>query len=169
MRVLAHPYEGGAAVGLLRGIGHVGIRVADVDRTIAFYTGVLEMKLTERHEPGELRPGSLGAAFLRCGRNHHDLSVFFGPPGQIEPGTDSGEGRTAGPHHVAFLVEDRAAFEAMLGRVRERGIPVVHGPVKHSPTHPDGDGTWGENRSFYFCDPDGNRIEITCEMATIPG
>jgi catechol 2,3-dioxygenase-like lactoylglutathione lyase family enzyme len=158
-------------MGLLRGVGHVGIRVADIDRTIAFYTEILGMKVTERHEPGELRPGTMGAAFLRCGQNHHDLSVFFGPPDRVQPAgpdADTGRGPIAGPHHFAFLVDDRAAFEAMLARIRERGIPIVHGPVKHSPTHPDGDGTWGENRSFYFCDPDGNRIEITCEMAHLP-
>tara|TARA_Y100000590_G_C15489478_1_gene927120 strand:+ start:526 stop:792 length:267 start_codon:yes stop_codon:yes gene_type:complete len=41
------------------------------------------------------------------------------------------------------------------------------GPLVHSPTHPEGDGSWGENRALYFCDPDGNAIEIFCDMANI--
>ena len=41
----------------------------------------------------------------------------------------------------------------------------MRGPLVHSPTHPEGDGTWGENRAMYFCDPDGHRIEIFCDLA----
>src|SRR5262249_9691906 len=134
------------------------------------------MTLTERHDPGEWvsypdgshrRQLEGGAAFLRCGEQHHEVAVFWGPKVADSDG-DTGRRPAAGPHHFSFVVDGRAAFEEMLAKVRGAGVEIVHGPVKHSPTHPDGDGSWGENRSFYFCDPDGNRIEITCEMARFP-
>ena len=47
------------------------------------------------------------------------------------------------------------------------GLEIVRGPVVHSPWDPRGDGSWGENESFYVLDPDNHRIEIFCEMAAI--
>jgi hypothetical protein len=51
--------------------------------------------------------------------------------------------------------------------VKARGIEIVRGPVVHSKYNPRGDGSWGENESFYVLDPDGHRLELFCEMATI--
>ncbi len=47
------------------------------------------------------------------------------------------------------------------------GLQVVRGPVVHSPYDPRGDGSWGENESFYVLDPDKHRIEVFCNLATI--
>ena len=46
-------------------------------------------------------------------------------------------------------------------------LNIVRGPVIHSSFHKNGDGTWGENESFYVLDPDNHRIEIFCDMAII--
>ena len=46
-------------------------------------------------------------------------------------------------------------------------LEIVRGPVLHSAYQSKGDGTWGENWSFYVLDPDKHRIEIFCEMAEI--
>ena len=45
-------------------------------------------------------------------------------------------------------------------------LEIVRGPVIHSSFHKMGDGSWGENESFYVLDPDSHRIEIFCDMAT---
>ena len=62
-------------------------------------------------------------------------------------------------------MESRADFDAWESHIRSLGIEIAHGPVVHSPTHPEGDGTLGENRAFYFHDPSGNGIEIFTDMA----
>ncbi len=70
-------------------------------------------------------------------------------------------------HHFAMECDSRDDWLAVLEQVESRGIPIVRGPVVHSFTDPRGDGSWGENESFYFLDPDDHRIEIFCDMATI--
>ena len=47
------------------------------------------------------------------------------------------------------------------------GLEIVRSPVVHSPWHPRGEGSWGENESIYVLDPDGHRVEMFCDMATI--
>ncbi len=54
-----------------------------------------------------------------------------------------------------------------LERAKEMSLEIVRGPVLHSAYQFKGDGTWGENWSFYVLDPDKHRIEIFCEMAEI--
>ena len=58
-------------------------------------------------------------------------------------------------------------FEEMVDRVKEMDLEIIRGPVVHSPYDPRGDGSWGENESFYVFDPDGHRLEIFCDMASI--
>ncbi len=150
------------------GVQHVAVKVHDIDAAIAFYTDVLGMRLTERHEPGALRPGGPGMAFMRCGRNHHDVNLVFYPK---DAGLEAGENTRAsgglGLHHVAFLVRDRTEFDAWVRHLKACGVPFVQGPLVHSRLHPEGDGTPGENRSVYLLDPSGNAIEICCEMGQI--
>ena len=55
----------------------------------------------------------------------------------------------------------------MFERVREAGIEIIRGPVLHSAHQPGGEGSWGENESFYILDPDGHRVEVFCDMAKI--
>ncbi|MDB5074992.1 MAG: glyoxalase/bleomycin resistance protein/dioxygenase [Chloroflexi bacterium] len=155
-------------MGQLQRIQHIGLCVADIDRSLAFYVDLLGLRLVERHEPGEGPLGPIGAAFLSCGQFHHDLVLFYGLQDTGERGW-FGAGRQPSPPtaHIAFQVENRAVFEGVLARLRACDVPIVHGPVKHSSTHPDGDGTYGENRAFYIQDPDGHVIEIMCEMAVI--
>ena len=70
-------------------------------------------------------------------------------------------------HHFAFQVQNLEEFREWEKWIKENNIEIVRGPVVHSPTHPEGDGTWGENRAMYFCAPDGHRIEIFCDMAEL--
>jgi catechol 2,3-dioxygenase-like lactoylglutathione lyase family enzyme len=104
-------------------------------------------------------------AFLSCRVNHHDINlVFFPPETTPSPSEYSRNTRGAGLHHFALLVENKKEFEAWFHHIQACGIQIEHGPVVHSYTHPEGNNTPGENRSFYFADPSGNLIEICCDM-----
>lgn len=157
---------------LFEGIQHVAIKVSDIERSLRFYTGILGFTVSEIHEPGE-HPAlpEIGLCFLRCTGLHHDLNLVFrrgkDPGLEALPKTDQGRTKDLGIHHFALRVRDRAEFDAWVTWLRENGVAIVRGPLVHSPTHPEGDGTWGENRALYFCDPDGHRIEIFCEMAAM--
>jgi catechol 2,3-dioxygenase-like lactoylglutathione lyase family enzyme len=147
------------------GIQHVAIKVHDIDAAITFYIEVMGMRLSERHEPGALRPGSAGMAFMSCGRNHHDVNlVFFPKDAGLEAGENSRATLGLGLHHYAFLVCDKREFDAWVAHLEARGVQFVAGPLVHSSIHPEGDRTPGENRSVYFLDPSGNCIELCCEM-----
>ena len=147
----------------------MAIKVSDIAESLRFYTEVLGFTLTERRDPDEHPDLPVGLCFLRCTALHHDLNLVFHPGKDPDlaklPKEDQGRVKDLGIHHFALRVRDRAEFKAWEAWIRENGIEIVRGPLVHSPTHPEGDGTWGENRSFYFCDPDGHRIEIFCDMA----
>ena len=69
-----------------------------------------------------------------------------------------------GLQHFAFIVDGKAEFNEWVDYLKSKGVEFVRGPLLHSPTHPEGDGSPGENRAVYFCDPDGNAIEICCDI-----
>ncbi len=55
----------------------------------------------------------------------------------------------------------------MIEHVKNLGLEIVRGPVVHSAWQEGGEGSWGENESFYVLDPDGHKVELFCDMATI--
>jgi catechol 2,3-dioxygenase len=117
-------------------IGHVHLKVADLDRAIAFYRDVLGFELTQR----------LGgqAAFLSAGGYHHHIglntweSAGGSPP---QPGT-------TGLYHLAIRYPDRRSLADALRRVVEAGIPL-QGASDH-----------GVSEAIYLADPDGNGVEL---------
>jgi catechol 2,3-dioxygenase len=117
-------------------IGHVHLKVSDIDRALAFYRDVLGFELTQR----------LGdeAAFLSAGGYHHHLGLNTwesrggSPP---PPGT-------TGLYHVAIRYPDRAALGDALRRLSDAGIPIT-GATDH-----------GVSEAVYLRDPDGNGIEL---------
>ncbi|MGP3695774.1 VOC family protein [Rhodobacter sp. NSM] len=117
-------------------IGHVHLKVADLDRAIAFYTGVLGFELQQKF-------GSR-AAFLSAGGYHHHIglntweSLGGHPPA---PGT-------TGLYHTAILFPDRASLGAALRRVLDAGIQL-EGAADH-----------GVSEAVYLRDPDGNGVEL---------
>jgi catechol 2,3-dioxygenase len=117
-------------------IGHVHLKVADLDRAIAFYEGVIGLELRAR----------LGAqaAFLSAGGYHHHLGLNTW---ESAGGTPPPAGHT-GLYHVAFLVPDRRALAQALARVLRAGVPL------------DGHADHGVSEALYFRDPDGNGIEV---------
>ncbi len=151
------------------GLQHVAIKVSDIAESLRFYTRILGFILTERHDPGEHPTLDVGLCFLRCDALHHDLNLVYhtgAQPALTRLKTDDqGPVKDLGLHHFALQVKNREEFRAWREWLEECGVKIVRGPLVHSPTHPEGDGTWGENRAMYFCDPDGHRIEIFCDLA----
>lgn len=118
-------------------IGHVHLKVADVERSLAFYRDVLGFELTQRY--------GAGAAFLSAGGYHHHVGINVwesrGGP-RPAPGT-------TGLYHFAILYPTRAALADALRRVQDAGIDL-EGAADH-----------GVSEAIYLHDPDGNGVELT--------
>lgn len=117
-------------------IGHVHLKVADLERAIGFYRGVLGFEVTQRH--GEQ------AAFLSAGGYHHHIALntwesLHGPPPSAG---------TTGLYHLAILYPTRAALADALRRVLDAGITL------------DGASDHGVSEALYLRDPDGNGVEL---------
>jgi catechol 2,3-dioxygenase len=112
------------------------LRVADLERAVAFYTDVLGFTLMARM-------GS-GAAFLAAGDYHHHIGLNTW---DSAGGTPPPPGHT-GLYHAAFLYPDRRSLAQALRRVLAAGVAIT-GKADH-----------GVSEAVYFNDPDGNGIEI---------
>ena len=117
-------------------IGHVHLKVADLERSIAFYQGVLGFELTQRF--------ASGAAFLSAGGYHHHLGLN---PWESKGGPPPPRG-TTGLFHHAILYPSRAALAVALRRLQAARIPL------------DGAADHGVSEALYLHDPDGNGVEL---------
>lgn len=117
-------------------IGHVHLKVADLERALGFYCGVLGFELTQRY--GE------GAAFVSAGGYHHHIglntweSLGGSPP---PPGT-------TGLYHTAIRYPNRVSLADALRRVLDAGIRL------------DGASDHGVSEALYLRDPDDNGVEL---------
>lgn len=117
-------------------VGHVHLRVSDLERAIAFYGDVLGFELTQRY--GDQ------AAFLGAGGYHHHVGLnTWESLGATPPPA----GHT-GLYHSAFLFPDRQALSQVLRRVLDAGIPL------------DGAADHGVSEALYLRDPDQNGVEL---------
>jgi len=116
-------------------IGHVHLRVADLERATAFYRDVLGFNVTV------YRPDY---AFLSAGGYHHHVGLNTW---RSEGGTPPPEGHT-GLAHFAVLYPDRRELARAVGRLLEHGHPI-NGAQDH-----------GVSVAVYLSDPDGNGIEL---------
>ncbi len=122
-------------------IGHVHLKVADLNRAIAFYSDVLGFELTQRH--------GAQAAFLSAGGYHHHIGLnTWESAGSTPPPA----GHT-GLYHTAFLYPDRAALADVLRRVMAAGI-ALEGAADH-----------GVSEAIYLRDPDQNGVELYVDRA----
>jgi catechol 2,3-dioxygenase len=117
-------------------IGHVHLKVSDLERAIGFYRGVLGFELT-------LRYGDQ-AAFLSAGGYHHHIGLNTWE----SKGGPSPPRGTTGLYHVAIRYPDRRTLADALRRVIDAGIPI------------DGASDHGVSEAVYLRDPDGNGIEL---------
>ena len=122
-------------------IGHVHLRVADLDRAIAFYSGILGFELQQKF--------GTRAAFLSAGGYHHHIGLNTW---DSLGGTPPPRGHT-GLFHTAFLYPDRAQLADALRRVIDAGIRV-EGAADH-----------GVSEAVYISDPDGNGVELYRDRA----
>jgi len=117
-------------------IGHVHLKVADLDRALAFYRDVLGFELTSRY--GDQ------AAFVSAGGYHHHIGLNTWEPAGGEPPPRN----STGLYHVAIRYPDRPALANALRRVLEAGIPLT-GASDH-----------GVSEAIYLNDYDGNGVEL---------
>jgi len=117
-------------------IGHVHLKVADLDRAIGFYGDVLGFSVMQRF--------GTQAAFLSAGGYHHHIGLNTWESAGATPPPP---GHT-GLYHTAVLYPDRASLAAALRRVMEAGIPL------------DGAADHGVSEAIYLRDPDGNGVEL---------
>ena len=119
-------------------IGHVHLKVADLERALRFYCGVLGFELMQRRTQ---------AAFISAGGYHHHIGLntwesLNGPPPP--------EG-TTGLYHLAILYPTRAKLADALRRLIEANIPL------------DGASDHGVSEALYLRDPDNNGVELYCD------
>ncbi|MGB7177201.1 MAG: VOC family protein [Xanthobacteraceae bacterium] len=117
-------------------IGHVHLKVADIDRALAFYCGVLGFELTQR----------IGkqAAFISAGGYHHHIGLNTW---ESRGGSPPAPG-TTGLYHIAILYPTRAQLADALRRLIEANIPL------------EGASDHGVSEALYLRDPDDNGVEL---------
>ena len=116
-------------------IGHVHLKVADLERALAFYCGVLGFELTQRRN---------GAAFISAGGYHHHIGLNTW---ESRNGSPPAPG-TTGLYHAAILYPTRAALADALRRLIEADIPL------------EGASDHGVSEALYLRDPDHNGVEL---------
>ena len=122
-----------------RKLGHIVLKVRDARASRDFYTRTLGLKVA--HEDLER-----GAVFLSFGEQHHDLALF-----QLATG-EAPAAAQPGLHHSAWQLGSFEELQAAFRELGALGIPV-ESTIEHNVT-----------RSVYFHDPDGNRVELYCDM-----
>ncbi|BDI30663.1 glyoxalase [Capsulimonas corticalis] len=128
--ITARPIDPGVS------IGHVHLKVANIDRALAFYQGVLGFEVI-------VRMGD-SAAFISAGGYHHHigLNTWESKGGSPPPAG------TTGLYHVAILYPTRAALGDALKRLTAAGVSL------------DGASDHGVSEALYLSDPDGNGVEL---------
>lgn len=117
-------------------IGHVHLKVSNLDRSLAFYCGVLGFEETQRY--------GAGAAFISAGGYHHHIALNTW---ESLGGSPPPRG-TTGLYHFAILYPTRAALASALRSVLKSGIPL------------DGASDHGVSEAIYIRDPDNISVEL---------
>ncbi len=121
-------------------IGHVHLKVSNIDRALEFYHGILGFEIVERF-------GS-EAAFISAGGYHHHIGLNTWESRDGDPPAPG----TTGLYHLAIRYPDRKSLAIALRRVLEAGINLA-GAADHGVSH-----------SVYIQDPDGNGVELTVDL-----
>jgi catechol 2,3-dioxygenase len=119
-------------------IGHVVLKVRDLDRSLAFYRDLLGFRVA-----GEM--SNVMIFLTATGENHHDLALL-----RVGDSAPSPLATAVGLYHVAIQLPDWDAVQRAHAVLSERGL--LRGAVDH-----------GVSRSLYTADPDGNEIELYCD------
>ncbi len=117
-------------------IGHVHLKVADLKRSLEFYTGLLGFELTQMY--------GQDAAFISAGGYHHHIGLNT----WYSKGKEPAPRHTAGLFHAAILYPTRKDLAAILKRLLDAGYPIT-GASDH-----------GVSEAIYLNDPDQNGLEL---------
>jgi catechol 2,3-dioxygenase len=117
-------------------IGHTHLKVADIERALGFYCGVLGFHVTQRYGPS--------AAFIAAGDYHHHIGLNTWESRGGQPPAPG----TTGLYHHAILYPTRKALADALFRVLQAGIQL------------DGASDHGVSEALYLRDPDENGVEL---------
>ena len=130
-------------------LGHLVLKVRDIHDSVRFYTEILGLEVSDWIEEQMV--------FLRCGSDHHDLGLFQLPKDSCDL-DNFPTGGSPGLEHFSYEVENYQEVERAVSLLQENNVEIVRGPGKHGP---------GENVFLVFKDPDGNFVEIYCEMVQV--
>jgi catechol 2,3-dioxygenase len=123
-------------------IGHVVIKVRDLERSRKFYTEILGMQVMKQVP-------EIGAVFLSFnGRDHHEVALF-----QIGPQAEAPRANQVGLLHFAFRLRSEEDLQTAYQELKAKEVPVTF-TVNH-----------GVSKSVYFRDPDGNELEVYSDNA----
>ncbi len=130
----------------IKRLGHVGIFVRDVEKSKKFYKEILGFKVSDVNEQG--------IVFLRCSTDHHD-TVLVPLPKESE-GSATAERREI--QQISYEVDQVEDLRKALKFLKENGVTIASGLRQRGP---------GNDKTLDFLDPDGNNIQLYCEMDQI--
>jgi catechol 2,3-dioxygenase len=119
-------------------LGHVVIRVTDLQRSVDFYTRVVGLRISDVYSE-EMMPG--GMVFMRCGADHHGVALVGGMPGPSERHE---------LHHFAFEVATPDEVFRARAHLEASGVRIVFQGRRRA----------GAQMAVEFVDPDGHNLEI---------
>lgn len=125
-------------------LGHIVLNVADSKKSERFYREILGLRVSARNR-------DVGLTFLSYGREHHDVALMQVPKGKKTVGNNG----VPKLHHFCIYVDSNDIIDELYPILKRRKIPVVSGPETL---------IVAGNRSVSFLDPDGNRVEIACNV-----
>jgi catechol 2,3-dioxygenase len=123
--------------------GHVVLKMRDLEKAKSFYRDILGLKITEE------RKGF--GVFFRFEEYHHDIAVF-----KVDDDAPAPAENQVGLSHLALVTDNLDAVKAMYARLVAHDVPIVR-TVDH-----------GVTKSVYFKDPEGNELEIYCDVPEKP-
>lgn len=129
-------------------LDHIVLNVADIERSLKFYTDVLGLQ-AERLD--EFKAGKVGFPSVRI---NGDTIIDLFPTRGVENAVKQGDKRPGNLNHFCMVV-NRQDFSGIVDYLAHHGIGVREGPISRW-------GARGRATSVYFLDPDGNEVEIRC-------
>jgi catechol 2,3-dioxygenase len=121
-------------------IGHVVLKVRDLERTKKFYAEVMGLEVMK------VEPSIRMAFFASNGRDHHEIAAI-----EIDGNIPDSQASGVGLSHLAFRLRDEAHLRAAYTDLKEHEVKIISA-VNH-----------GVTKSIYFRDPDGHLLEVYCD------